>query len=179
MHVLSRVRIQIPKGLPELRRRVGFPAASSGTRRERATGHRPALRPQDGAVAIEPYHLRRGAGRSRNIGIDITVKAGERQTRHGAAVIEFVTRKGEEPGNHVHPTEDEMFYVLEGRLTFTCAGKRFDAAPGSFVFLPKGLTHNYEIDGDEPVRLLVITAPPRARKSNGWGGFVGDLESGG
>ncbi len=72
-----------------------------------------------------------------------------------------------------------MFYVLEGRLTFTCDGKRFEAAPGSFVFLPRGLTHNYEIDGDEPVRLLVITAPPRARKSNGWGGFVGDLESGG
>jgi hypothetical protein len=51
---------------------------------------------------VEPYHLRRGKGATYNIGIDITVKAGEFRSTHGAAVIEFTTRKGEEPGDHVH-----------------------------------------------------------------------------
>jgi quercetin dioxygenase-like cupin family protein len=125
----------------------------------------------------QPYHLKRGDGRTHDVGIEITVKAGEARTTHGAAVIEFVTRKGEEPGDHVHKTEDEMFYVLGGHLAFTCDGKRFNAGPGSFVFLPKGLIHNYAIRGNEVVRLPVITAP-RRRQNSGWGGFVGEFESG-
>jgi quercetin dioxygenase-like cupin family protein len=126
---------------------------------------------------MEPYHLKSGQGARYNIGIDVTVKAGELRTTNGAAVLEFVTRKGEEPGEHVHETEDEMFYVLEGELTFECAGSRFDASTGSFVFLPKGVPHGYTFGTNEPVRLLVITTPPRPSKG-GWGGFVGDSETG-
>lgn len=124
------------------------------------------------------YSLKRGEGAIHNLGIDFTVKAGERQTKNGAAVLEYVTRKGEEPDAHSHPTEDEMFYVLEGRLTFRCGDQSFAVDAGGFVFLPHGLTHSYAIRGDGTVRLLVITAPPR-QKSAGWGGFIGDVESGG
>ena len=123
-----------------------------------------------------PYYLKRGAGKTHDIGIDVTVKAGEARSTNGAAVIEFVTRKGEEPGDHVHDTEDEMFYVVDGRITFICEGKRFNAGPGGFVYLPRGLSHNYVIRGEKPVRLLVITTPPR-KGTKGWGGFVGDFES--
>ena len=125
-----------------------------------------------------PYHRKPGQGTTYDIGIEATVKAGEARSTNGAAVIEFVTRKGEEPGDHVHDTEDEMFYVVDGRITFVCDGKRFDAGPGGFVFLPSGLSHNYIIRGRKPVRLLVITAPPR-KNSKGWGGFVGDFASSG
>ena len=129
-------------------------------------------------MTIEPFHLPRGKGAIHNIGIDVTVKAGEYRSGHGAAVIEFTTRKGEEPGDHTHPTEDEMFYVVEGELTFECDGRRFDVETGGFVFLPRGLSHNYTIRTDGAVRLLVITAPPRAG-SESWGGFVADVESAG
>ena len=122
------------------------------------------------------YRLKRWEGATHNLGIDFTVKAGEFQSTNGAAVMEYVTRRGEEPEAHVHPTEDEMFYVLEGRLTFHCDGQRFDVEAGGFVFLPRGLKHGYAARSDGPVRLLVITAPPRER-SKGWGGFVADLES--
>ena len=120
--------------------------------------------------------MSRGEGQTYNLGIDFTVKAGERQTTNGAAVLEYVNRKGEEPEAHSHPTEDEMFYVLEGQLTFSCDGQSFDAEAGGFVFLPRGQEHSYAIRSDGPVRLLVITAPPR-EPSNGWGGFVADVES--
>jgi quercetin dioxygenase-like cupin family protein len=124
----------------------------------------------------KPYSLKRGEGAIHNLGIDFTVKAGERQTTNGAAVVEYVTRKGEEPGEHTHPTEDEMFYVLEGGLTFQCGDQHFDVEAGGFVFLPRGVQHGYTIRTDGAVRLLVITAPPR-EKRGGWGGFIGDLES--
>lgn len=125
---------------------------------------------------MKPYHLERDAGRTYDVGIPITVKAGERGTTNGAAVIEFVTRKGEEPGEHTHETEDEMFYVLDGDVTFKCDGESFEARGGSFVFLPRGLPHDYVIRSNEPVRLLVITSPPRDG-DHGWGGFVADFQS--
>ena len=83
------------------------------------------------------YGLKRGEGATHNLGIDFTVKAGERQSTNGAAVIEYVTRKGEEPDGHTHPTEDEMFYVLEGGLTFHCDGQSFDVDAGGFVSCPE------------------------------------------
>jgi quercetin dioxygenase-like cupin family protein len=129
-------------------------------------------------TASKAYSLKRGEGATHNLGIDFIVKAGERQTTNGAAVFEYVTRKGEEPDAHVHPTEDEMFYVLEGGLTFQCGDQHFAVEPGGFVFLPHGVPHGYTVRTDGPVRLLVITAPPR-EPSQSWGGFVADLESGG
>jgi quercetin dioxygenase-like cupin family protein len=126
---------------------------------------------------MKAYHLKRGKGRAHDIGIEVTVKAGEHRTTNGAAVIEFTTRKGEEPEEHVHETEDEMFYVLDGKLAFNCERRRFDAGPGDFVFLPRGKRHGYSIRSHKPVRLLVITAPPR-KSEKGWSGFVGDFEKG-
>ena len=124
------------------------------------------------------YALPAGQGRTYQMGIDFTVKAGERETTNGAAVMEYTTRKGEEPDDHIHPTEDELFYVLEGALTFRCDDQTFDVDAGGFVFLPRGIPHGYTIRSGGSVRLLVITAPPRAEQT-GWGGFVGDLEGSG
>ena len=129
-------------------------------------------------MGSKAYSLKRGDGATHNLGIDFTVKAGERQTTNGAAVVEFLTRKGEEPGEHTHPTEDEMLYVLEGGLTFQCGDQHLDVEAGGFVFLPRGVQHGYTIRTDGLVRLLVITAPPR-EKGEGWGGFVADVESSG
>ncbi len=122
------------------------------------------------------YALHAGGGWTYRNGIDFTVKAGESGTTNGAAVIEYTTRKGEEPGDHTHDTEDEMFYVLEGALTFTCGDQTFDVDDGGFVFLPCGIEHGYTMRSDGPVRLLAITAPPREARE-GWGGFVESFES--
>ncbi|MBE0698147.1 MAG: cupin domain-containing protein, partial [Anaerolineaceae bacterium] len=93
-------------------------------------------------------------------------------------VLEYVTRKGEEPNDHTHQTEDEMFYVLEGKITFRSRAASFDLEEGGFVFLPGGIKHGYTIPGEDPVRLLVITSPIREETDAGWGGFVADMEAG-
>jgi len=129
-------------------------------------------------VDMGPYALNAGEGWTFNAGIDFTVKAGELGSTKGAAVIEYVTKQGEEPPDHTHPTEDEMFYVLEGDLTFRCGDQSFDVDTGGFVFLPHGVEHGYRMRSEGPVRLLVVTAPPR-ELSESWGGFVGDLEADG
>ena len=126
---------------------------------------------------VRAYALSRGEGWTYRFGIDFIVKAGEVREGGGAAFLEYVTKKGEEPGDHIHASEDEMFYVLEGALTFHCGDESFDLETGGFIFLPRGLMHGYTITSDEPVRLLVLTAPIREGTS-GWDGFVSDMELG-
>ena len=125
-----------------------------------------------------PYALRSGEGWTYRFGIDFTLKAREVREGSGAAVLEYVTKKGEEPPDHVHPTEDEMFYVLEGAIRFRCGNETFELEKGGFVLLPRGITHGYTILSDDPVRLLVVTSPVRDGSSSGWGGFVADMELG-
>ena len=127
----------------------------------------------------QPYVLNSNEGWTyRLFGVDFTVKAGEITPGNGAAIMEYVTRKGEEPGAHTHQTEDEIFYVLDGKITFLCGGERFDLETGGMIFLPHGIPHDYAIPGEDPVRLLIVTAPVREGPAGGWGGFVSDLELG-
>jgi quercetin dioxygenase-like cupin family protein len=56
----------------------------------------------------------------------LSVKAGELHPGRGAAFIEYTTRQGEELPDHTHPTEDEIFYVLQGELTFRCGDESFE-----------------------------------------------------
>ena len=126
---------------------------------------------------MKPYTLKAGEGRTICYGIDFTLKAGELHPGRGAAFTEYTTRKGEEPPDHTHPTEDEIFYVLNGELTFRCGGESFDVGEGGFMYLPQGIKHGYAIRSDGPVRLITVTFPTRSSEGVGWGGFVADMEA--
>jgi len=126
-------------------------------------------------VTERPYAVAQDEGDLYPAGVTFAVKAAELETGAGAAVMEYVTRKGEEPTPHVHKTEDEMFFVFGGDVRFRCGDESFDVTDGGFVFLPRGIEHAYEIRSEGDVRLLVITAPPRG-DGDGWGGFVGGMQ---
>ena len=128
---------------------------------------------------VRPYALGDGLGWShRQHGVDFIMKIGELGQGRGLALAEYVTRAGEEPPDHTHATEDEMFYVLRGAIAFRCGGEKFGLEEGGFIFLPRGIQHGYTIPGPGEVRLLVITSPaPEDEAAAGWGGFLADVES--
>ena len=66
----------------------------------------------------QAYALQAGEGWIYRFGIDFVVKAGEMREGGSVAFMEYVTAKGEEPDDHIHASEDEMFYVLDGALPF-------------------------------------------------------------
>ncbi len=129
-------------------------------------------------IGSRAYALKQGEGWTYNFGIDFTIKAGEVRVGGGSAFTEYATVRGEEPPDHTHETEDEMFYVLEGAITFHCGGEEFYLETGGFVFLPCGIEHGYTISNDDPVRLIAVTSPARTGASGGWGGFISDMELG-
>jgi mannose-6-phosphate isomerase-like protein (cupin superfamily) len=58
---------------------------------------------------------------------------------------------------HTHTREDESFYVLTGTLAVECGDDRFEAGPGSFVFLPRNLPHVFRSVGGPATALLIVT----------------------
>jgi hypothetical protein len=50
---------------------------------------------------------------------------------------------------HVHDDADEMFYVLEGNLTFFVGDQHIEAAPGAFVYLPRFVHHGFQCNTAE------------------------------
>jgi len=63
---------------------------------------------------------------------------------------------------HRHRTEDEGWYVIEGRLRFKFGDREFDAPAGSGVLLPHGVPHTFWNPGSDPVRYLIIVRPKTA-----------------
>ncbi|WP_330256024.1 cupin domain-containing protein [Nocardia sp. NBC_00565] len=62
---------------------------------------------------------------------------------------------------HIHPTQDEHIYVLEGVFTLYLDGAWETAGPGDTVRMPKGLPHAYYNRGDVPTRGLFWVSPAR------------------
>ena len=87
-----------------------------------------------------------------------SVLASSEQTDGRFGLMEMVAPKGREPSRHLHYTDDEGFYVLEGELTFYVGDEIYEACPGTFVFLPHGVAHSYTFETDS-VRMLAIVAP--------------------
>src|SRR6266545_6843927 len=81
------------------------------------------------------------------------VKASGRSTGGSLTLIEVAIDGGPPRHTHTHTREDESFYVLTGTLDVECGEDRFQAGPGSFVFLPRNLPHVFRSVGG-PVTAL-------------------------
>lgn len=47
-------------------------------------------------------------------------------------------------GPHSHEANEELFYVLEGTMTFRVGDRDVDAPAGSFLRVPAGVVHGFE-----------------------------------
>ena len=62
---------------------------------------------------------------------------------------------------HVHPTQDEFIYVLEGLFDLRLGDARVQARPGDLVRMPRGVPHAYYNNQDRPARALFWVSPAR------------------
>jgi mannose-6-phosphate isomerase-like protein (cupin superfamily) len=57
---------------------------------------------------------------------------------------------------HLHHSDDEAWYVLEGALRVRVGSNEVEARAGAGVFVPRGTPHTYWNPGLEPVRYLLV-----------------------
>ncbi len=98
----------------------------------------------------------------------ITVHADSQDTNGKFAVFEMSGCPGAEPPLHVHEIEDEMFYVLEGRLQAYRGGEEMTLDTGDSAFLPRRVPHTFKI-ASEFARAIVFVTP------GGFEGYFRDL----
>jgi hypothetical protein len=82
---------------------------------------------------------------------------------------------------HAHSREEEIWYILEGEITFTIGDRTVTAGPGSFAYIPRGVPHTFQVrsstarwfgigtpagldqwffETGEPARELTLPPPP-------------------
>ena len=60
---------------------------------------------------------------------------------------------------HVHHSDDEAWYVLEGRLRVQVGDEEVEATAGAGVLVRRGTPHTYWNPGPGPVRYLLVMTP--------------------
>ncbi len=63
------------------------------------------------------------------------------------------------PPPHIHHTQQEAYYLLEGELEIMDGERTFAASAGSFVYIPPGVVHSFRNTASTPARMLVWMTP--------------------
>ena len=62
---------------------------------------------------------------------------------------------------HIHPTQDEFIYMLEGRFDLVIDGKDFVATAGDLIKLPMQIPHGIFNKTDQTVKCFFWVSPTR------------------
>lgn len=87
------------------------------------------------------------------------VKATGQETNGVFSLIEGLLPPGYETPLHVKSKEEDMYYVLEGELTFTVGDKIIQGKAGTFIFVPRHIKHKFKVEGSSPAKVLFMFTP--------------------
>lgn len=78
----------------------------------------------------------------------------------GMSIVELVGPPGDMPPLHVHRSDDEAFYVLDGEFSlFVKDQQPVRLSAGGLALGPKGVPHTYRVEGDREARWLAVCTP--------------------
>jgi quercetin dioxygenase-like cupin family protein len=90
----------------------------------------------------------------------VVVRLGTQETGGERLVIDVYVRPGGAvAGEHIHPSIDETFTILKGRVGISIDGRKMIAKPGRKLHVPRGTAHDWWNAGDEEAHILVEVTP--------------------
>jgi quercetin dioxygenase-like cupin family protein len=92
------------------------------------------------------------------LGDPFTYKVVGGDTGGNYSLIEW-TIAGDGPPPHIHKSEEEAFYVVEGEVNVQLEDTTVRGTAGSFILIPRGTVHTFSKAGTEPAKILVIISP--------------------
>lgn len=87
----------------------------------------------------------------------VTILVSSADGADGMAVIEHRMPYGEAPPLHIHHSEDEIFFCLEGEMLVEVAGVGRLLQPGDCAIAPKGVPHRFRVVSRSGARSLTVT----------------------
>ena len=130
----------------------------------------PAAALESFALVNQPDSARREAhlvpagedrlGENHSLGFSsIRFKVLPRETGGGLFVIEHDNQVHGGPALHMHPNQDEYFYILEGEVIFQVGDARKRLGPGDSLLGPRRIPHTFSHLGEQPGRMLIAFCP--------------------
>jgi mannose-6-phosphate isomerase-like protein (cupin superfamily) len=89
-------------------------------------------------------------------GTKMTLKVSGSNSEGKYSLIEIIHPPNTKPALHIHSNAPEAYFVLDGSYSIRCGDREYQAYPGDFVFIPKGIPHNYQ-SGPRGGKVLVIS----------------------
>ena len=112
----------------------------------RSSGHATIVKPEQ-ALPIKPF------------GLDMQVLLTSEATGGALSVILGSHKPGEGPPDHVHFSQEEVFFILEGTYELTVGDQTSTAGPGTIVFIPRSVVHRFKNVGNKMARMLDWSLP--------------------
>jgi quercetin dioxygenase-like cupin family protein len=110
------------------------------------TLHATIVKPEQ-ALAIRPF------------GLDMKVLLTTEATGGVISVIMGWHKPGEGPPDHVHFSQEEMFFIVEGTYELTVEDQTSTVGPGSIVFIPRNVVHRFKNVGHTTACMLDWSLP--------------------
>lgn len=109
----------------------------------------------------EALILTEGQGRIYNCGTMTAIfKADENETKEKYSISEWwMEPNSDGPGAHSHEDNDEVFYMLEGTISFLVGDKWIDANKGTFLRIPANTIHDFKNKTDKNAGVLNFFIP--------------------
>ena len=111
-----------------------------------------------------PFIVRSGSGRPRGQWLvhgekAFSVKVSGNDVGRKYAVLEIHTPPGLGPELHIHPGQNEFFYLLKGSIGLRCGSERVVLRAGDSFMAPADVPHAYVTLGDELAHMLNLFDP--------------------
>ena len=107
----------------------------------------PAIVTPKQALSIKPF------------GLDMKLLLSTEATGGAISVIMAWHKPGEGPPDHVHFSQEEMFFIVEGTYELTVGGETSTVGPGTIVFIPRNVVHRFRNVGDATACMLDWSLP--------------------
>lgn len=113
----------------------------------------------DTGVTTGPYAVADGDGRATWFaGALLVHKAEGAATNYQFDLLDQTMPPGYVVPRHLHHTEDEAWYLLDGEMTFYCGDDELTATRGGWVFAPREIPHSFKV-GPRGARALTFGFP--------------------
>jgi quercetin dioxygenase-like cupin family protein len=119
----------------------------------------------DVTMTIIPSNLPAGVLRANEgeqytqLGTILTFKSLSHETGGAALIWEQQSPPGAMVPPHIHQTEDEFIYLVEGELEVTIGETTYPVRPGDLVKMPRGVPHGIRMTGTAMTKSLWTVVP--------------------
>jgi quercetin dioxygenase-like cupin family protein len=92
-------------------------------------------------------------------GLDLKILLTTETTDGAISVLMGWHKPGEGPPDHLHFSQDEVFFILEGTYELAVDEQTSTVGPGTIVFIPRNVVHRFKNVGESTACMLDWSLP--------------------